>query len=100
MKKGLFEAKLNAFAFTGFYVRITIRNVDLNIINNHPKDSALILSSLLKHERKISQLHFQVKKRVEFADLEIKSKESLYFHVGFRKFDIAPIYSRVYAVVH
>lgn len=56
------------------------------------------MSSLLKYERKITQLHFQVKKWVEASDLEIKSKENLYFHSGFKKFSCNPIFSRIYAV--
>ncbi len=43
MKKGLFDSKINSFAFNGFYIKITIQdNFDLNVINNHPKESPLV----------------------------------------------------------
>ncbi|KHN20118.1 Pre-rRNA-processing protein TSR1 like [Glycine soja] len=47
---------------------------------------------LLKHESKVSVLHFSVKKH-EAYDAPIKSKEELIFHVGFRQFVGWPIFS-------
>ena len=42
MKNAHQEAKLNAFAFPGFYVRIVIENVDFNILSKHPNTKPLV----------------------------------------------------------
>ncbi|CAJ1973149.1 unnamed protein product [Sphenostylis stenocarpa] len=47
---------------------------------------------LLKHESKVSVLHFSVKKH-ETYEAPIKSKEELIFHVGFRQFVGRPVFS-------
>lgn len=42
MKNAHQEAKSNAFAFPGFYVRIVLENVDFNVLSKHPNTKPLV----------------------------------------------------------
>jgi hypothetical protein len=59
-----------------------------------------IISSLLKHERKMTMLHLRVKKNdaPELAEHSIRSKQACEINLGFRRFTTQPIYSRYYPV--
>ncbi len=50
---------------------------------------------LLKHENKMSVLNLKLKRiNQDIYDLPIKSKESLIFHVGARRFEANAIFSQ------
>ena len=42
MKNAHQEAKLNAFAFPGFYVKIVLENVDFTVLSKHPNTKPLV----------------------------------------------------------
>lgn len=50
------------------------------------------LWSLFEYERKVSVLHFLVKRFPEY-DNPVKAKEEITFNVGFRRFNARPLYS-------
>ena len=56
----------------------------------------LIVSSLFKHERKISVNHANVSLHNENVEDFINSKKEYEIHCGFRKFKSSVIFSRVY----
>ena len=67
--------------------------------DNFPSLSAIVnsrsvcaLFSLLKHENKMSVLHFKITRTEDFGE-PIKAKEDLIFQVGFRSFHAKPIFS-------
>lgn len=42
MKNAMQDAKLNAFAFPGLYVRIIVNNINFTILANHPPNKPLV----------------------------------------------------------
>ena len=76
----------------GTYVRIHIKNVpsSLQITPAH----TVLMYGLLKYENKMSALNLKLKRvnNDKYA-LPIKSKETLVFHVGCRRFEAGAIYS-------
>lgn len=77
----------------GTYVRIDIKNIpsSFNFTPGHP----LIMYSLLKHENKMSIVNLKLK-RVNHNGypLPIKSKETLIYHIGARRFEVNAIFSQ------
>ncbi|KAG4906454.1 hypothetical protein JHK82_055097 [Glycine max] len=79
----------------GSYARLHIMGVPSAIASKLSllaKTIPITACGLLKHESKVSVLHFSVKKH-EAYDAPIKSKEELIFHVGFQQFVGWPIFS-------
>ncbi|GAU30187.1 hypothetical protein TSUD_311380 [Trifolium subterraneum] len=79
----------------GSYARLHIKEVPsaaASKLCTLAKTAPVTACGLLKHESKISVLHFSVKKH-ETYDAPIKSKEELIFHVGFRQFVGRPTFS-------
>lgn len=79
----------------GSYARLHIMGVPSAVASKLSllaKSIPVTACGLLKHESKVSVLHFSVKKH-ETYDTPIKSKEELIFHVGFRQFVGRPIFS-------
>ncbi|XP_027334573.1 pre-rRNA-processing protein TSR1 homolog isoform X2 [Abrus precatorius] len=79
----------------GSYARLHIMGVPSAVASKLcmlAKTIPVTACGLLKHESKVSVLHFSVKKH-ETYDAPIKSKEELIFHVGFRQFVARPIFS-------
>ncbi|KAK2392728.1 pre-rRNA-processing protein TSR1 protein [Trifolium repens] len=79
----------------GSYARLHIKEVPSVVASklcSLAKTTPVTACGLLKHESKISVLHFSVKKH-ETYDAPIKSKEELIFHVGFRQFVGRPTFS-------
>lgn len=48
MKNGVLDAKLNAFAYNGFYVKIYISNIDINVLHNHDHNKPLVIKHYYK----------------------------------------------------
>ncbi|RDX77837.1 Pre-rRNA-processing protein TSR1-like protein [Mucuna pruriens] len=79
----------------GSYARLHIMGVPSAVASKLSllaKTIPVTVCGLLKHESKVSVLHFSVKKH-ETYDAPIKSKEELIFHVGFRQFVGRPLFS-------
>ncbi|WVZ19055.1 hypothetical protein V8G54_006377 [Vigna mungo] len=79
----------------GSYARLQIKEVPSAVASKLcllSKRMPVTTCGLLKHESKVSVLHFSVKKH-ETYDAPIKSKEELVFHVGFRQFVGRPVFS-------
>ncbi|KAG2400763.1 uncharacterized protein HKW66_Vig0093830 [Vigna angularis] len=79
----------------GSYARLQIKDVPSAVASKLcllSKRMPVTTCGLLKHESKVSVLHFSVKKH-ETYDAPIKSKEELIFHVGFRQFVGRPVFS-------
>ncbi len=77
----------------GTYIRIDLANVPSNFtfIPGHP----LVMYSLLKHENKMSVVNIKLKRINSSAyNLPIKSKESLIYHIGARRFQASAIFSQ------
>ncbi|EFA86063.1 hypothetical protein PPL_01299 [Heterostelium album PN500] len=73
------------------YVRITLVNGPITTAPPVLREP-MILSGLMRYENKVSVLHFAVEKHRSHDDV-IKSKEEVFFHIGFRKYSANPIYS-------
>lgn len=85
------EEKLGILA--GKFVTLHIINVPQELFENyknHPKP--LSIFGLLPNEQKMSVLNIVLKKHSTYTD-PIKSKESLVFQVGYRRFESSPIFS-------
>lgn len=48
------------FAYPNFYIRVTLVGVDLHKVSDYARKMPLVLSFLLKHERKMTVLHGKV----------------------------------------
>ena len=75
----------------GSFIQITLRNFPISKYHENPQPY-LILSSVLPHERKLSVLNFKLQ-LVPGCTSNLISKESVFFHCGFRRFTCNPIYS-------
>lgn len=54
MKNGIQDAKTNAFAFPGFYIKIVVNNLNFNILANHPPSKPLVnLTEIHRNNHKI-----------------------------------------------
>jgi len=74
-------------------IEFTLPHTDgISTIKKIKDSKILILFSLLKHENKLSVMHCQVQ-RNEADKTIIKSKEELYFQIGFRTFAARPVFS-------
>eukprot|EP00698_Gefionella_okellyi_P018483 TRINITY_DN5542_c0_g1_i1.p1 TRINITY_DN5542_c0_g1~~TRINITY_DN5542_c0_g1_i1.p1 ORF type:complete len:816 (-),score=150.03 TRINITY_DN5542_c0_g1_i1:83-2530(-) len=74
----------------GTFVTIRLLHVPVTIGTHSP--NPLVVWGLLRHETKISLVHFAVQPHE--TDEPIKSKEPLVFQVGFRRYRAQPIYSQ------
>jgi pre-rRNA-processing protein TSR1 len=82
---------------SGQLIRLTIEisKEDAVVIEDFYKaHCCCFLFSLLRHENKLSVLHFNIQ-RCEGYDEPIKAKDELLFHVGFRKYWTKPIFSEL-----
>lgn len=84
-----------AFAYPGFYISITLQGFPFEKLSDN--SGPILLSFLLKHERKMTQLHAKVRRNPYYPSNEtiIKSNEEYLISMGFRRFITRPIFSRV-----
>lgn len=76
-------------------LNIEISKEDASAISEfYSKHGFYSVFGLLKHENKLSVLHFNVQ-RCEGFEEPIKAKDELLFHVGFRKYWTKPIFSEL-----
>ncbi|KAL3688669.1 hypothetical protein R1sor_014978 [Riccia sorocarpa] len=77
------------------YVRLHIKNVPAKaaeLLLSTFKQVPVVACALHQHETKMSVLHYSIKKYEGCAEL-IKSKDTLIFHTGFRRYTTRPIFS-------
>jgi pre-rRNA-processing protein TSR1 len=83
------------FAYPGFYVRVTLSGSDVERIAEYSRRMPLLLSFLLKHERKMTVLHGKVQSNPHYAgEAEVLSGQPAMVSVGFRRLLVSPLFSR------
>lgn len=87
------------FAPSGQYVEVLIDAVPLDLLEKRKaliggKDWPFVLFSLLRHEHRLSALHFNINRDSRFVE-PIASKEPLIFQCGFRRWAGRPVFSQV-----
>lgn len=80
-------------ALVGCYVTIHVSNVPKVFADNWKPSQPLVVFGLLPHEQKMSVMHFVIRRHASF-DAPVKAKESLIFHVGYRRFSAGAIFSQ------
>lgn len=81
-------------ALPGWYVVVHIADVPRHLYDNHVSShSPLAVFGLLIHEQKMSVINVVIKSHSLGHLRPIKSKERLIFHIGYRRFANAPIFS-------
>lgn len=97
-KTAFLENKEKGFAYPNFYVRITIKNVPFEQLKELGVNAPLVLSFLLKHERKMTVQHFRVKRNPYHSDptVPVESGRSYYLCFGFRKIFAQPTFSKCF----
>lgn len=97
-KTAFLENKEKGFAYPNFYVRITIKNVPFEQLKELGVNAPLVLSFLLKHERKMTVQHFRVKRNPYHPDptVPVESGRSYYLCFGFRKIFAQPTFSKCF----
>lgn len=97
-KNAIFENKEKGFAYPGFYVKVTLKNVPIELLQKHGKSAPLILSFLFKHERKMTLVHLRVKRNEYYPSMEtpVESNRSHLISFGFRRFFATPIFSKCF----
>ncbi|KAI6242812.1 Pre-rRNA-processing protein TSR1-like protein [Aphelenchoides fujianensis] len=84
---------LEDWLFPGSYVTIYIKNVPDHYPSQYDQNTPLIVSGLLKHEQKFSVMNVVLRK-YPHCKLPIKNKQPLVFHVGFRRYEVNPVFSQ------
>lgn len=76
----------------GSYVTLHIKNVPKPVYDSIEESQPFIVYSLLKHEQKMSILNVVIR-RHHTCKSSIKSKDTLVFHIGYKRFTCRPIFS-------
>ncbi|CAM9722015.1 unnamed protein product [Scytosiphon promiscuus] len=84
---------------SGLYVEVVIDAVPLDLLEKRKallggKEWPLVLFSLLRHEHRLSVLHFNINRDARFVD-PLPSKEPLIFQCGFRRWEARPVFSQI-----
>lgn len=83
---------------SGQYVEVVVDAVPLDLLEKRKaliggKDWPLVFFSLLRHEHRLSALHFNISRDSRFVE-PIPSKEPLIFQCGFRRWAARPVFSQ------
>lgn len=87
------EEEENDGAMVGWYVTVHITGVPVSVLEHFKQGAPLVLVSLLPHEQKMSVVNMSVR-RYAGNNEPVQAKEEIIFHVGFRRFRAAPLYSQ------
>jgi pre-rRNA-processing protein TSR1 len=87
------EEKSNQVAMPGAYVTLYVSNVPAHMLNGQHVDLPFIVNGLLKNEQKFSLMNVVLRKYSQ-CTTPIKNKQTLIFHVGYRRFEINPVFSQ------
>lgn len=87
------------YVSSGQYVEVIVDDVPLDLMDQRRamtggKDWPLVLFSLLRHEHRLSTLHFNISRDARYTE-PIPSKEPLIFQCGFRRWTGRPVFSQV-----
>jgi len=63
------------------------------LAESYKSGQPVVVFGLLSHEQKMSVVHFLVK-RFHDDDEPVGSRETVTFHVGYRRFTACPVYSQ------
>ncbi|GMS84072.1 hypothetical protein PENTCL1PPCAC_6247, partial [Pristionchus entomophagus] len=77
----------------GLYATLHIKNVPVDFAKEWRHSSPLVIYSLLPHENKMCIQNIVIK-RHPTCTVPIPSKSKLLFHVGFRRFEVEPVFSQ------
>eukprot|EP00002_Diphylleia_rotans_P024982 TRINITY_DN4933_c0_g1_i1.p1 TRINITY_DN4933_c0_g1~~TRINITY_DN4933_c0_g1_i1.p1 ORF type:complete len:737 (+),score=182.10 TRINITY_DN4933_c0_g1_i1:263-2473(+) len=77
---------------SGIFVQVFVSNVPPSVMTQYVPDRPLVVGGLLKYENKMSVINFAIQKYITCEDM-IKTKESLIFHYGFRRYQARPVFS-------
>ncbi|CAM9628004.1 unnamed protein product [Ectocarpus sp. 6 AP-2014] len=88
-----------SYVQSGQYVEVVIDSVPLDVLEKRKeqlggRDWPLVLFSLLRHEHRLSALHFNINRDARFVE-PIPSKEPLVFQCGFRRWEARPVFSQI-----
>ena len=88
---------MKGFAYPGFYVSVTLKNFPAQNLQAHSSQYPIILTFLLKHERKMTQLHLKVRRNPYYPlnDTVIESHQNYLISMGFRRIVVRPIFSQI-----
>lgn len=79
----------------GLRVKIFVKNFPQQFISKLTEQGKIIIiSGVLKHERKMTQMHVKLRRAPEFHG-HMTSKSPIEVQVGFRRATVEPIYSRM-----
>ncbi|RHY83057.1 hypothetical protein DYB37_000869 [Aphanomyces astaci] len=82
------------YVASGTFVTLVLINVPAAAVATRAAiNRVCVLSSLLRHENRLSVLNFSLQRHGPAADVPVKSKDQMSFHCGFRRFDGCPIFS-------
>ncbi|GFS48025.1 pre-rRNA-processing protein TSR1 homolog [Nephila pilipes] len=77
----------------GEYVNVYINDVPQSLFDSvNTEKSTLVIYGLLPHEQKMSVVNTVIRKHLT-CKVPIKSKDTLIFHIGYRRFTCKPIFS-------
>ncbi|XP_054710235.1 pre-rRNA-processing protein TSR1 homolog [Uloborus diversus] len=79
-------------AMPGTFVTLHIKNVSEAIYDSAEDSRPFVIFGLLPHEQKMSVVNVMIRK-YPTCRLPVKSKDTLMFHIGFRRFTCNPIFS-------
>lgn len=81
------------------YISVTVKGFPKNSLLQHSSVYPTIMVFLLKHERKMTQLHLKVRRNPYYAnnDTVIESNQYYAISLGFRRVVLKPIFSKVIA---
>jgi len=80
-------------AEVGWYITVYLVGVGRHLLNSG-NTNALVLTSLLPHEHRMSVLNMAVRRSALSGDKPIKSKTRLVFQCGWRRFAACPVFSQ------
>ncbi|XP_037091319.1 pre-rRNA-processing protein TSR1 homolog [Pollicipes pollicipes] len=78
----------------GQYVSLRLLNVPSYLWSSRDPAAPLVVFGLLAHEQKMSVLNCVIQRHASGHQRPIRAKERLVFHVGFRRFAAAPVFSQ------
>lgn len=78
----------------GGYVRLRLLQVPSHLWLSRDPAAPLVLFGLLAHEQKMSVLNMVLQRHAAGHQRPIRARQRLIFHLGFRRFAAAPIFSQ------
>ena len=92
-QKRVFNEDIESGAQSGWYVCLHVSNISKVLYQSFVDNKKpLLIYGLLAHEHRMSVMNLVIRRCAQFAE-PIKSKETLVFHVGCRRFRAAPVFS-------